>query len=559
MKRQLKKQSIIQLSLSIAALVFINVIAGFVFTRFDLTAEKRFSIASSSKEMLKNLNDVVYVKIYLDGDLPPGFKRLRNASKEVLDEFRVYAGNNIEYQFIDPSAIANKEERNKLYQQLAKKGLQPTNLEERQKGGTSQKIIFPGAIINYRAEEIPLQLLKSRMGTGSEEMLNNSIEGLEYEFIRGIKNITGSLKTRIGFLQGQGELNTKQITDIARTLQESYRVDTVSIKGQLDALQNFKTIIIAKPDSAFNEKDKFIIDQFIMKGGRVLWLIDNMQIDIDSLSISNTNVAVSKELNLDDQLFRYGVRINYDLVMDMQAAPIPVVTGQVGNQPKTELFPWFFSPLINPSSSNPIVHNLNAIKFDFASTIDTIEADSVKKTILLTTSSYSKFLMSPARVSLNILRDEPDPKQFNRPNLALAVLLEGNFKSNYKNRVPEAIANSSEIGFREASIATKMIVVGDGDVAASFISKKGTIFPLGYDRFTQQTYGNRNFLLNCVDYLCDDSGLMTLRGKEFKLRLLDKAKTENGIAKWLNTLLPVILILLYGLVHMIIRKRKYER
>ncbi len=559
MKRQLKKQGIIQLILAVAALIFINVIAGFVFTRFDLTSEKRFSLAPSSKELLRKLDDVIYVKIYLDGDLPPGFKRLKNATKEVLDEFRVYAGSNVEYQFIDPSAIADKTERNKLYQQLAQKGLQPTNLEERQKGGTSQKIIFPGAILNYRAEEIPLQLLKSRMGTGSEEMLNNSIEGLEYDFIKGIKSITNNIKTRIGFLQGQGELNTKQITDAARSLQESYQVDTVSISGQLDALKKFKTLIIAKPDSAFSEKDKFVIDQFIMKGGRVLWLIDNMQIDLDSLSATSTNVAIAKELNLDDQLFRYGVRINYDLVMDMQAAPIPVVTGQVGNQPKTELFPWYFSPLINPSSANPIVHNLNAIKFDFAGTVDTIETDSVKKTILLSTSSYSKIMLAPVRVSLNILKDDPDPKLFNMPHLPLAVLLEGNFKSNFKNRIPEAIATSSDIGFMQSSVSTKMIVVGDGDVAASYVSKKGTIYPLGYDRFTQQTYGNRNFILNCIDYLCDDSGLMTLRAKEFKLRLLDKSKTENSSLKWMNTFLPVLLIMLYGFFHVMIRRRKYEK
>ena len=559
MKRQLKKQSLIQLVLAFSILVFINVIATFVFTRFDLTSEKRFSLAPSSKEILKNLNDVIYVKIYLDGDLPPGFKRLRNSTKELLDEFRVFAKGNLEYQFIDPSAIADKQERNNTFQQLAQKGLQPTNLEERQKGGTSQKIIFPGAILNFRAEEIPLQLLKSRMGSAPEEMLNNSMEGLEYDFIKGIKVITSDVKARIGFLQGQGELNTKQLADAVRALRESYRVDTISINGRLDALKNFTTLIVAKPALAFNEKDKFILDQFIMKGGRVLWLVDAMQIDLDSLSETSTNVAIAKELNLDDQLFKYGVRINYDLVMDLQAAPIPVVTGQIGNQPKTELFPWYFSPLINPSSLNPVVHNLNAVKLDFASTIDTVEADEVKKTILLTTSTYSKAMMAPARVSLNILKEEPDPKQFNKSNLPVAVLLEGKFKSNYKNRIPEALAAAPEIGYKESSNPTKMIVVADGDVIASYISKKGTIYPLGYDRFTRETYGNLNFVLNCIDYLCDDSGLMALRAKEFKLRLLDKTKTENSGIPWFNTLAPILIIIFYGFIHLVIRKRKYER
>ncbi len=558
-KRQLKKQSILQLLVATAILVSINVIGSFVFTRLDLTSEKRFSLAPSTKEYLKTLNDVIYVKIYLDGDIPPGFKRLRNSTKELLDEFRVYAKDNIEYQFIDPSAITDKKERNDLYQQLAQKGLQPTNLEERQKGGTSQKILFPGVIMNYRSEEIPIQLLKSRLGSGSEEMLNNSIEGLEYDFIKAIKSITTGVKTRVAFLEGHGELSTREIADAAATLREAYKVDTISINGQLNALKNIQALIIAKPNSAFNEKDKFVIDQFIMKGGRVLWLIDAMQIDLDSLREMSTNVAIAKELNLDDLLFKYGVRINYDLVMDLQAAPIPVVTGQVGTQPKQELFPWYFSPLINPSSANPIVHNLNAIRFEFASTVDTVEAEGVKKTVLLTTSHYSKAMMAPARVSLNILKEEPDPKQFNKSNLPLAVLLEGNFSSDFKNRVPEAIASSPEIGYREKSDANKMIVVADGDVIASYVSKKGNIFPLGYDRFTGQTYGNKNFILNCVDYLCDDSGLMSLRGKEFKLRLLDKAKTENSSIKWVNTLIPVLLIMLYGFIHSLIRKRKYEK
>ena len=559
MKRRLKRQSIIQLLLAVIVLVFINVIAGFVFTRFDLTSEKRFSLAASTKELLKNLDDVIFVKVYLEGDLPPGFKHLKNSTRELLDEFRVVAKDNIEYQFIDPSALADKQERNNLYEQLAQKGLQPTNLEERQKGGTSQKIIFPGAIISYRAQEIPLQLLKSRMGSNPEEMLNNSIEGLEYDFIKGIKTVTTSIKTRVGILQGHGELSTRQIADAARALRESYRIDTVTINGHLDALKNFKTLIIAKPESAFFEKDKFILDQFIMKGGRVLWLLDAMQIDLDSLSEISTTMALSKDLNLDDQLFKYGVRVNDDLVMDMQAAPIPVVTGQVGNQPKTELFPWYFSPLINPVSMHPVVYNLNAIRFDFASTIDTIESAGIQKTILLHSSDYSKAMMAPARVSLNVLKEEPDAKQFNKSKLPVAVLLEGIFPSNYKNRIPESIANAPEIGYREVSMPTKMIVVADGDVMSGYISKKGVIYPLGFDRFTQQTYGNLNFILNCVDYLCDDSGLMALRAKEFKLRLLDKSKTENSSIPWINTLMPVLIIAIYGFIHAMIRKRKYEK
>ena len=556
-RKNFRRNSLVQFAALLLLLVLVNVISSFLFVRFDLTSEKRFSLSPDTKERLKNLKDVAYIKVYLEGDLPPAYKRLRNAVKELLDEFRVYAGDNLEYEFIDPSASADADERNKLYQQLAQYGIQPTNIREKGKGETTQKIIFPGAILNYKGKELSLQLLKSRIGMGAEEMVNNSTEGLEYEFMNGLRKINTDFRKKIAFLQGHGELSTLRLTDAARSLSDAYEVDTVVINGNLAALKKYKALVIARPDSAFNERDKFIIDQFIMNGGKVLWLLDQMLIDMDSLSTENTNVAVARDLNLDDLLFRYGVRVNYNLAMDLQAAPIPVVTGYVGNQPQQNLFPWYYYPLINPLSMHPIVHNLNAIKFEFASTLDTVEAPGIRKTVLLATSQYSKEQMAPVRVSLNILQQEPDPKQFHNGNLPVAVLLEGAFASNFRNRIPEAIASSPEIKFREQGIPTKMIVVSDGDVIASYISKKAKVFPLGYDRFTGETYGNRNFILNCMDYLLDDSGLMTLRTKEFKIRLLDKNKTEQPWVKWLNLLLPVALITVFGLISFLVRRKKY--
>jgi len=556
-RKNFRRNSLVQFAALLLLLVLVNVISSFLFVRYDLTSEKRFSLSTDTKDRLKNLKDVAYIKVYLEGDLPPAYKRLRNAVKELLDEFRVYAGDNLEYEFIDPSASADADERNKLYQQLAQYGIQPTNIREKGKGETTQKIIFPGAILNYKGKELSLQLLKSRIGMGAEEMVNSSTEGLEYEFMNGLRKINTDFRKKIAFLQGHGELSTLRLTDAARSLSDAYEVDTVVINGNLAALKKYKALVIARPDSAFNERDKFIIDQFIMNGGKVLWLLDQMVIDMDSLSAENTNVAVARDLNLDDLLFRYGVRVNYNLAMDLQAAPIPVVTGYVGNQPQQNLFPWYYYPLINPLSMHPIVHNLNAIKFEFASTLDTVEAPGIRKTVLLATSQYSKEQMAPVRVSLNILQQEPDPKQFHKGNLPVAVLLEGSFTSNFRNRIPEAIASSPEIKFREQGIPTKMIVVSDGDVIASYISKKAKVFPLGYDRFTGETYGNRNFILNCMDYLLDDSGLMTLRTKEFKIRLLDKNKTEQPWVKWINLLLPVALITVFGLISFLVRRKKY--
>lgn len=541
-------------------IIFLNIISSRLYTRIDLTSEKRYSLSESSKLLASDLKEMVYFKIYLDGDLPPAFKQLRNSTRDILEEFRVYGGDHIEYQFIDPSAGTDDKERLKVYKQLNEKGLQPTQLEQHEKGSRSQSLVFPGAIVTFGSTEVPLQLLKSKIGGSQDEMLNSSIESLEYEIATTLRKLTTPVSKRVAFLQGQNELSTRQITDAANSIGEYYKVDTVNINGQLQALSGYKVLIVAKPQNAFEEKDKFIIDQFIMNGGRVLWLIDKMQINMDSLSTVSTNIALPMDLNLDDLLFHYGIRVNNDLVLDLQAAPIPVVTGYVGNQPKQELFPWYYFPLINPESKNPIVHNLNAIKCEFASTLDTIESIGINKTILLSSSKFCKVQLPPARVSLNILQDEPDPALFRKKYLPIAVLLEGEFSSNYNKRIPQSIIESQEINFKEKSIPGKMIAVSDGDIIANYVSKKGTMYPLGYDRFTQQYYGNKNFILNCVDYLCDETGILELRGKELKLRMLDPVKTASPVfISWLNVLLPVIIIVVYGILRSFWRKKRFGK
>lgn len=559
-KRSIKQQTIIQLFLILAIVVLINVLAQFAFTRLDMTQEKRYSLSQSSKDLATHLDDIVYFKIYLAGDLPPGFLKLRNSLKEMLDEFRVYSKDNIEYEFIDPNSNPNEKERVELYKQLSKKGLYPTTLEENQNGSQSQKLIFPGAIVNFRSKEIPMQILKSKLGSGSDEMLNTSVENLEYEISSVLRKISVEKSISVAFLKGQNELSTSKFSDAANGLKDYYIVDTVSIGGKINALKDFKLLIIPKPDTAFSEKDKFVIDQFVMNGGRVLWLIDQMDIEMDSLETRSTTMAIPKNLNLDDMLFKYGVRINSDLLLDIQAAPIPVITGYVGNQPKQELFPWYYFPLLGTDSKNPIVHNLNLVKTEFASSIDTIETPNVQKTVLLATSKSSRTQSSPARVSLNILRDKPEIQLFNKRNIPVAVLLEGEFSSNFTNRIPDEIANSPEINFQKKSVPTKMIVVSDGDVIASHISKKGNIYPLGYDRFTRQTFGNRNFILNCVDYLLDNKGVLELRSKEIKMRLLDPEKIESPeLIKWTNLLLPTLMVTIFGILFAFLRKRKFTR
>ncbi len=573
-KRNLKRSNITQIVYCLIIIVLLNIIGSFVYTRFDLTAEKRYSLSPATKTLLKQLDDIVYFKIYLEGDFPVGFKRLSNSTKEMLDEFRAY-NSNIQYEFIDPNAIVDKQQRNDMYKLLVEKGIQPTNLQVKQKGGASQQVIFPGAEVTYKTQTMPLQLLVDQMGLAPENVLNNSIQALEYNISNVIRKLSIKSKPKIAIIEGQGELNNYEMYDISNALSEYYQVERVRIDEQINKLTTrvlsdssatkitniYKAIIIAKPDSAFSEKDKFIIDQYIMYGGKVLWLIDPVFASMDSLNNTAQTVGIANEINLTDQLFRYGVRLNTNLIMDISALPIPIVTGKVGNQPQTSFLPWYYFPIITPTANHPIVKNLNAIKTEFVSSIDTID-NGIKKTILLTSSKYSRLINTPVIIDLGILKKEPEERLFNTPFQTVAVLLEGEFESNFINRVPSEIAQSDKIGFLEKSKPTSMIVISDGDIIKSqFHYSKGYPLPLGYDQYTGQMFGNKEFILNCMNYLCDDSGLITVRSRELKLRMLDKTIIEKSKIKWqvINIVFPVLIVIIFGFLMTFIRKRRYTR
>ncbi len=572
-----RKKDLTFLVVGILIIILANYIGSFMFERFDLTAEKRYTLSETSEELAANLDDVVYVKVYLEGDFPAGFKQLRDETKEMLDEFRAYSNGNIDYEFINPSESSDEKVKDEIYKQLYKKGLRPTDLNSKNEDGYSNKIIWPGAIFSYKGKELPVQLLKSQIGARPEAMLNSSVEALEYEIANALNNLTIAEKPRVAFITGHGELNEYETASLGESLAEFYIVDRIELNGALtsltertiiDSTQAFKVkikydvIIVAKPTDRFNEKDKFIIDQYIMYGGRVVWLIDPVFASMDSLQKADITMAIPMDLNLDDQLFTYGVRINTDLIQDIQSAPIPIVTGVVGNQPKTEMFPWFFFPLLTPANSHPIVNNLNALKGEFVSTIDTIAKPAIRKTGLLKTSQYTKVTTTPARISLGMLRFEPDQSQFNKGHQVAAVLLEGKFESVYKNRMTPEIKQANEINFKEASDFNKMVVIADGDIAKNYVNKRTNEYlALGFDRFTRQEFGNRDFMLNVVSYLCNDSGLMTVRSKKLKIRLLDSTIIKEDKFKWqlINTILPIGLVLIFGIAHYIDRRKKYTK
>lgn len=565
-------RDIFQLVTVIGIVIAVNVLSGFFFTRFDLTTEKRYTLSDTSKELLESLEDVVYLKVYLDGELPAGFRRLRDRTREMLDEFRAYSNNNIEYEFINPSDQPDEKSRNDVYRQLAKQGLMPTNIQIKSEDGVEQKLIFPGAIMSYRGEETSMQLLKSQMGAAPEQMLNSSTEDLEYEITNAIRKLTSVRAESIGFVEDHGELTSRQVADMARSLSEYYRLERVKINGKLNSLVSrvegdsgavifpkYKAIVIAKPDTAFTEEDKFMIDQYIMYGGRVLWLLDPVFCNMDSLRYAPSTLAIPVSNNLEDMLFKYGVRVNPDLVQDARCAAIPGPSGYVGDQLQWALQPWVFFPIVVPETEHPIVRNLNGIKLEFASSIDTVGGKGIKKTVLLTTSDKSRVLRTPTQVSLDVMLEEPKPEQFNKPFLPVAVLLEGKFESVFKNRMSRIIKLDETIKFREDGKHTKMIVVSDGDIMRNHINPDGTYLPTGFDKYTSQQFGNKNFLLNAINYLCDDMSLTSIRSRSLEIRLLDRKKAEAERTKWqiINVGIPIVLIILFGFLSAYLRRKRY--
>ncbi len=559
--------------LGIAIFVLLAYISTFAFMRFDLTEEKRHSLSSTTIELVESLDEVVYVKVFLEGDFPADYQRLRQAVKEKLDEMRAYAGDNIQYEFINPSEAPDQKSREAMYGELVKKGLQYSPLQIRTKDGMSEKIVFPGALISYNDKEMPLQILQNTQRATDAEMVNRTINNLEYAFVNALYQIQQDTKPKVAFLQGHGELEPIETRDIENELKKFYGVEHVSIDGMVNALSRniagrgrrenrFDALIIPKPTRQFSEQDKYLIDQFIMNGGKVLWLVDPMQMDLDSLRLTDLAMATPQRINLDDMLFNYGVRLNHDLLLDRTCAPISLLTGPKGNE-RSEFFPWYFQPILLPDVAHPIVANIDPVLTDFTSSIDTVESQGISKRVLLSTSEYTRILKSPARVSFNIVSINPDFGNSNRPHQPVAVLLEGSFKSNYVNRLPPNFLEESLFDFREKSAPNKMMVIADGDIIKNGVNADGTKFrELGFDPVLgRKMYGNKEFLINSLNYLLGDASLINVRSRSTKVRKLDSEKILKERSQWqiINIVLPVFLTLLLGFAQWIIRKRRFGK
>ena len=539
-------------------LVLVNVVAsGFIY-RLDVTSDKRYTIMPATRQLLTNLTDDVYIEVYLEGDFPAGFERLQRSIRETLDQFRVYAGDRIQYSFIDPSASSDPKTRSQTYEALVKRGLTPTNLFDNAGGQRTEKIIFPGAIIQARGKEVPAMLLKGNQSAGAQQRLNQSVENVEYELATAIRQATQQKRKRIAIIRGHGEHTGLEFNDLAASLKGLYDLEPVDLPKR-KSLSGYDAAIVAKPDSAFSEPDKFKLDQLLVNGGKLLFFIDMFDFALDSIK-PDGSIHVPLELNLDDQLFHYGVRANADLVMDINSAYIPLVVGMVGNQPQTQAVPWRYYPRVNTYAEHPIVRNLDAMLLKFAGTLDTVKAVGIRKTILASTGQYSRIIPSPVRMSFNDARLQPAPELYGKAHLPVAVLLEGKFTSLYTNRL--APTTEQKFEFKSENLPGALLVVSDGDLPLNEISRqRQSIYPLGYDRVSGVTHGQKDFILNTLSYMLGEDNLILARNREIILRPLDKIRVERERSRWqtINLVVPLVLTALFGLVRAWVRRRKYGK
>jgi ABC-2 type transport system permease protein len=539
-------------------IVLLNLLAAKQFFRIDLTEEKRYSLKEETVRILQDMDEEIHVEVFLAGKLNASFQRFQKAILETLEEFRIYSGNKITYAVSNPEAAMSENARNEFMADLAARGIQPTNIIDTREGQREERIIFPGVIISYEGVETGVMLLKGNKAGTPEEEINQSIEGVEYEIISAVYNLVNTDRKQIGFLSGHGELDSLNGFSLVHELEKVYDVFQFELSPAAD-LKQFDALIIAKPTKTFSEVDKYLLDQYIMRGGKILFLIDKVNASMDSLS-RDDYFAGPGNLNLDDQLFKYGVRINPDLVQDRRSGMYPVITGQVGGKPRIQMIEWPFFPLIGEFADHPVTRNLNAILMRFCSSIDTVKAPGIKKTPLLMTSPYSRIIATPVHININELRKNLRDSDYSTRFIPVGILLEGKFTSLYKNRFPPQGFESSQK--MDESNPTKLVIIADGDLARNDVNPRtNQPQPLGFDPMTNMTFANKDFLLNTMAFLTDETGLIQARNKEVRIRPLDKVKIKDSRVKWqfLNLTLPLVILIAYGVLRSYLRKRKFAK
>ncbi|MBT3544499.1 MAG: gliding motility-associated ABC transporter substrate-binding protein GldG [Saprospiraceae bacterium] len=559
----------IKLIIISAILIVINIIAGYVHSYIDLTEEKRFTLAESTTNLLYEVEDRIIIKVLLEGKFPASFKRLQQATREMVGEFRD-ENSDIDYVFEDPTDgdMDNVNNRIRSLAELGVVGRSLTYFEGKEK---VQKLVFPYALVQYGDREVIVNLLETASGPEDEEsMLNKSVSLLEYKLANAIQKITARNQGNIVFTSGQGELEPKDRTSLKNELSRFYNIGDLPLDSITSIGQEADLVIVARPTTEFSLKNQFKLDQYVMNGGKIIWLIDKMDAHLDSIQKYKFYVPKEYPLGLDDMWFKYGARIQPNFVLDLQSTAIPQVIGQSGGRPQTQLFPWFYHPLVAPASTHPIVKNLDRVNMYWPSTIDTIQTKThVQKTVLLASSQYSRYQMNPVRLNFEILKVEPDPSKFNKGRQPVALMLEGQFPSLFENRVDESFKKTLESinqPFRAVSVPTKQLIVSDSDFAANWFNERTQeSYPMGYNPYLPQGQnifqGNQDFMINTIEYMISEGGVLEARNREVKLRLLNgpKVREEQTIWQLINIGLPLLFIILFGLVYNYLRRRKYSK
>jgi ABC-2 type transport system permease protein len=548
------------IALVVVGLILLNVLSQTVYKRFDLTTDQRYTLNPSALAILDKADAPIVIDVFLEGEgFPSEFRKLQLETRQLLEEFKAY-NNNISFSFINP--IENDATRDQTIQQLNDRGLTPMQLNVKENGKSSQAVIFPWALASFNNTTVKIPLVKNTIGATQQQLVTNSVQQLEYAFADGISKLVNPKRRKIAVLKGNGQLENKYIADYVKSIRDYYFIapftlDSVANQAEntLKKLQEYDLIISAKPTEAFTEKEKFVLDQYTMNGGKSLWLLEQVAMDKDSLyNDLGKNVAIPMDLKLTDFFFKYGVRINPLIVSSMYSAPITLASGE-GSDSQFQSYPWTYSPLAKGNTKHPIVNNLDFLKFDFANPMDVLKS-STKKTILLQSAPLSKLEGTPREISLDMVNDQLDPKSFNKGPQTLAVLLEGTFTSVYNNRVkPVNLPNT-----KNESVPTKMVVISDGDIIKNEVGRTGPE-ELGFDKYTGQTFGNKEFLINVANYLLDDTGLINIRSKEIAVAFLNPEKISTEKTKWqlLNILLPLVLLGVFGFVFNYLRKKKYAK
>jgi len=586
---QARSRSLLQFVTLVVAVIVVNVASDLFYQRFDLTKEKRYTLSEATHGLVDRLDETLYVEVFLEGEFPTEYRRLKNATRDMLNEYQHISRGNIVYKFTDVLGDKEVKEKENILQQFSGKGLQITRPEVGMDETTSERYIIPAALVKYKGKEYPLNLLKREFGRSLDDDINASIELLEYEIGNVIRKCIARKKIRIAFTEGHNELDEVDVADISKSLNEFYLVDRINInltdtsctkqflgrmqqnpekagkillKGVMQQMNQYDALIVAKPRLNFLDEELFLIDQYVMSGGKVIWLAEPLIAEMDSVAKYGSIMTADYNLNINDLLFRYGVRINLDLIQDLNCHGIPVLAQ--GGSGKPGFMPWLFYPLFAPEGDHPIVRNLTSVWGRFVSSIDTLPNKDVSKTVLLQSSETSRKASNPVNVSMELLRLKPTQEMFRNPKNISAVLLEGTFKSLFAHR--RAMKNRSPIEFKSEVSDNAMIVISDGDLIANQTNKeRNQVFPLGMDKYATKAFGekvefaNKKFFLNCVDYLCDDSNLIEVRSKKITLRLLDKAKVKAEKTKWqaINMIFPVLALVLFGLINFWIRRRRY--